>query len=80
MQPDYGDVVRYDTFPKLLLHNAQRWPDEVAMREKEFGVWNEFTWSDCRARVEEIALGLLALALQHQHVATGHVPHGVANR
>ncbi|HWS75366.1 MAG TPA: long-chain fatty acid--CoA ligase [Quisquiliibacterium sp.] len=68
MQPDYGDVVRYDTFPKLLLHNAQRWPDEVAMREKEFGVWNEFTWSDYRARVEEIALGLLALGVRRGEV------------
>ena len=58
MQPEYGDIVRHDTFPKLLLHNAARWPGEIAMREKEFGIWNEFTWADCRDRVREIALGL----------------------
>jgi len=68
MQPEYGDVVRYDTFPKLLLHNAERWPGEVAMREKEFGVWNEFTWSDYRDRVKEIALGLIELGVKRGEV------------
>ncbi|GAA4415104.1 long-chain fatty acid--CoA ligase [Quisquiliibacterium transsilvanicum] len=68
MEPDYGNVVRYDTFPKLLLHNAEVWPGEVAMREKEFGVWNEFTWSDYRDRVREIALGLLALGVKRGEV------------
>ncbi len=64
MQPEYGDIVRHDTFPKLLLHNAARWPGEIAMREKEFGIWNEFTWADCRDRVREIALGLCALGIR----------------
>src|SRR5690606_35092549 len=64
MQPEYGDVSRFDTFPKLLMHNAERWPGEVAMREKEFGIWNEFTWADYRDRVRAIALGLLALGVK----------------
>ena len=68
MEPDYGNVVRYDTFPKLLIHNAEVWPGEVAMREKEFGVWNEFTWSDYRDRVREIALGLLELGVRRGEV------------
>ena len=59
-----------DTFPKLLLHNAANWPDAVAMREKEFGVWNEFTWSDYRDRVKEIALGLRSLGLQRGEVVS----------
>ncbi len=64
MATEYADVVEHDTFPKLLLHNAARWPGEVAMREKEFGIWNEFTWSDYRDRVREIALGLLSLGVR----------------
>ena len=68
MTPEYGDVERYDTFPKLLLHNAERWPDEVALREKEFGIWNEFTWADYRDRVREIALGLLELGVKRGEV------------
>ncbi|MBF0391115.1 MAG: long-chain fatty acid--CoA ligase [Alphaproteobacteria bacterium] len=63
MEPQYGDVARYDTFPKLLAHNAANWPTEVAMREKEFGIWNEFTWADYQREVREMALGLHALGV-----------------
>ena len=64
MQPEYGDVVLHDTFPKMLVHNATHWPGEVALREKEFGIWNEFTWADYLARVREIALGLHGLGVR----------------
>jgi long-chain acyl-CoA synthetase len=57
-----------DTFPKLLLHNAARWPDRPAMREKEFGIWNVYTWADYRDRVREIALGLAALGVRRGEV------------
>ncbi len=70
MQPQYADISTHDTFPKLLLHNAANWPDAVAMREKEFGVWNEFTWKDYRDRVKEIALGLRSLGLQRGEVVS----------
>ena len=70
MQPEYGDVVRHDTFPKLLLHNAEGWPGEVAMREKEFGIWNEFTWADYRDRVKTIALGLIELGVKRGEVVS----------
>ena len=55
--PDLG---AFDTLPKLLVHNARRHGSAVALREKEFGIWNAFTWADYRARVEALALGLLA--------------------
>jgi long-chain acyl-CoA synthetase len=64
----YGDVTVHDTFPKLLLHNAAQWPREVALREKEFGIWNEFTWADYRDQVKGIALGLLALGVKRGDV------------
>lgn len=70
MATEYADVVRYDTFPKLLLYNAQHWPDEVAMREKEFGIWNEFTWADYRDRVREISLGLVALGVNRGEIVS----------
>jgi len=63
MQPQYGDVAAFDTFPKLLMHNARNWPDEVAMREKEFGIWNEFTWADYLKQVRLFALGLHGLGV-----------------
>jgi long-chain acyl-CoA synthetase len=57
-----------DTFPKLLLHNAANWPGDVALREKEFGIWNVFTWADYRDRVRLIALGLKSLGLERGEV------------
>ncbi|MCS6779568.1 MAG: AMP-binding protein [Geminicoccaceae bacterium] len=61
-------IDRLDTFPKLLLHNAERWPDEPAMREKEFGIWNVYTWRDYREQVRRIALGLADLGIRRGEV------------
>lgn len=56
--PDYANVQALDTFPKVLAYNARHWGDEIAMREKEFGIWQEFTWKDYNDRVKWMALGL----------------------
>ncbi|WP_298441357.1 long-chain fatty acid--CoA ligase [uncultured Ferrimonas sp.] len=58
---DLGDL---DTFPKILRRNVQQWPNDIAMREKEFGIWNEFTWSDYYDRVKWMTLGLLELGIK----------------
>lgn len=52
------DVEAHDTFPKMLIHNARTWPDEVAVREKDYGIWNAYSWADSAAKVRSIALGL----------------------
>jgi len=65
---NYPDIKKYDTFPKLLAYNAQQWPDEVAMREKEFGIWNEFTWSDYQTTVKQMALGMYAMGIRRGDV------------
>jgi long-chain acyl-CoA synthetase len=61
--PQYGDVGVHDTFPKLLAHNARHWPDEVAMREKAFGIWNAFSWAEYQRRVRLMALGMHRLGV-----------------
>ena len=58
--PDHPDIASLDTFPKLLAHNADNWPREVALREKEFGIWNELTWADYQDQVARMALGMHA--------------------
>jgi long-chain acyl-CoA synthetase len=50
-----------DTFPKLALRNAQRWSDRVAIREKDLGIWQSYTWSEYAEQSRLIALGLAAL-------------------
>src|SRR5574342_328441 len=52
-----------DTFPRLLVRNARTLPDRVALREKEFGVWQSFTWREYHDRVRAFSLGLVALGL-----------------
>ncbi len=52
-----------DTFPKLLARNARTTPDKVAMREKEFGIWQSFTWREYHDHVRDFSLGLQALGL-----------------
>ena len=52
------------TFPRLLLSHAQERPQAVAMREKEFGIWQALTWADLAKMVEHIALGLQTAGLK----------------
>ncbi len=67
-EPQYGDVAVCDTFPKLLAHNARHWPGDVAMREKDLGIWKVFTWNEYQRRVRLIALGLRSLGLRRGDV------------
>jgi len=60
---DY-EMGELDTFPKILRHNVKNWPNDIAMREKEFGIWNEFTWQDYSDRVKWISLALRKLGVQ----------------
>ena len=54
-----------DTLPKLLLAQAARWGDRrVAIREKEFGIWQSHSWQDAARHVERIALGLASLGFR----------------
>jgi long-chain acyl-CoA synthetase len=52
-----------DTLPKLLVRNAREHGAEVALREKEFGIWRSITWAQYEARTRAFALGLRALGI-----------------
>ena len=51
------------TLRALLAQRAAEHPDEVALREKEFGIWQEITWAGFLARVRSFALGLVELGV-----------------
>ena len=51
------------TLPGLLVSRARVTPDAVALREKEFGVWQEMTWAGYLDRVRRFSLGLRALGV-----------------
>jgi long-chain acyl-CoA synthetase len=50
-----------DTFPKLARVNAERVPQKVAIREKDYGIWQSYTWADYLEQARLIALGLASL-------------------
>jgi long-chain acyl-CoA synthetase len=52
---------RLDTFPRLARANAERFPTKVAIREKDYGIWQSCTWRDYVERARLIASGLASL-------------------
>ena len=53
-----------DTFPKRVRANAERLPRRIAIREKDLGIWQSYTWRDYFERSRRIALGLASLGLE----------------
>lgn len=50
------------TLPLLLKQNAEKFgQDKVALREKEYGIWQDVSWRQYHQRVKHFALGLAAL-------------------
>lgn len=55
--------VGFKTPPAYVRDWARDHPDLVAMREKDFGIWQEITWSEYWQLVLDVAHGLLALGV-----------------
>ncbi|THF63938.1 long-chain fatty acid--CoA ligase [Pseudothauera nasutitermitis] len=53
-----------DTFPRLLMHHARVRPGRPAMREKEYGIWQTYTWAEVAESVRAIACGLAQLGFR----------------
>jgi long-chain acyl-CoA synthetase len=53
------------TLPRLLLRNAQRFGRrKAAIREKDRGIWQTYSWAEALEQVKAFALGLAALGFQ----------------
>ena len=52
------------TIPQLLRWRVESTGDKVALREKEFGRWNSYTWNDYYQLVRKTGLGLQKLGLK----------------
>jgi long-chain acyl-CoA synthetase len=63
MMDYFGRLAQADTYPKLLRLNAREHGGDIALREKDFGLWRLFTWNDYQTRVRDFALGLVELGL-----------------
>ena len=58
------------SIPALLKRNAQIHASRPAYREKEYGIWQSWTWAETEKEVEALALGLINLGVSPgDHVA-----------
>jgi long-chain acyl-CoA synthetase len=60
---DRDSLVKY-TIPQLLRWRVLNSGDNVALREKDFGVWNTLTWRQLYDLVRKTAMGLEKIGLQ----------------
>jgi long-chain acyl-CoA synthetase len=61
VQPIDGSL---DTLPKLLMHNAKAIGARPAMRHKDLGIWNTWTWAQMLEEVRAFSIGLGELGLK----------------
>ena len=53
-----------DTLPKLLIHNAGAIGARPAMRHKDLGIWQTWTWAQVLEEVRAFSIGLAELGLK----------------
>src|SRR6266542_1639055 len=59
-----ADVVDATTLPGLLLHNARDLGDRPAIREKDRGIWQTWSWREYHDQARDFALGVAALGFR----------------
>ncbi len=56
---------KLDTLPKLLRDKSRRIGDRsVAMRVKDRGIWQSYTWKDYLEKVRDLCLGMVSMGLE----------------
>lgn len=53
-----------DTFPKLLQSHVLERPTRDAIREKDLGIWQSWSWAEAAAEIRALACGLAQLGLR----------------
>jgi len=65
-----NQVSNADTFPRLLVHHALARPNATAIREKDLGIWQSWTWQQMHVEVSQVAAGLMQAGLKRgEHLA-----------
>ena len=58
------------SIPALLALNVERYGSRPAYREKEFGIWQVWTWAEAAVEIRAMAMGFLSLGVERgDHVA-----------
>ncbi|MGM0643152.1 MAG: AMP-binding protein [Thermodesulfobacteriota bacterium] len=59
-----NDYLLEHSIPQLLRWRVKQKPSATALREKDFGIWNVYTWESYYDHVRKTALGLKAIGLE----------------
>ena len=59
-----------DTISKRFWARVEKDSEKLALREKDFGIWNEYTWRDYGDRARLVGHGLKALGLERGDVCS----------
>lgn len=70
LSPETGSD--FQTVAARVRHWAEARPEAVALREKDFGIWQEITWDELWDQVVTAAHGLLALGVEVGDVVSIH--------
>ncbi len=49
--------------PALLQRNSEKFGSKAAYREKEFGIWQQWSWAETEKEIEALALGFINLGV-----------------
>ncbi len=63
MTAEMANPTGMDSIPALLHRNATQFANAPAYREKEFGIWQSWTWAETHEEIEALALGLIDLGV-----------------
>jgi long-chain acyl-CoA synthetase len=64
------ELAGLDTIPKLLMHHARARGERPAIREKDLGIWQTWTWKAFADEARFLAAGLASLGLKRgEHIA-----------
>jgi long-chain acyl-CoA synthetase len=62
--------MREDTLPHMFVSRVARYGDRVALREKDYGIWQEISWNEYFRHVRHFCLGMTAMGLSEgDHVS-----------
>ncbi len=68
--PPVVTIDGHSTVAALFWDRVSRFPGKVALREKDFGLWNEYTWQDYGDSARSVGLGLMALGMKRGDVCS----------
>ncbi len=63
-------VSEFQSVPKIFENRVAEFKDKVCIREKDYGIWNEYTWADWGEQAQLVGLGLKSLGLDRGDVVS----------